>query len=80
MVDCAVFESVWQTRDPLAVKGIEDAVAHHQYAAMIINCPDMDGTGRMIWSANTINVFKKYYQFAGKMSGNGYCQQLLLPK
>jgi hypothetical protein len=40
----------------------------------------MEGTGRMIWSANTIDVFKKYYKFAGKMSGNGYCQQLLLPK
>lgn len=80
MVDCAVFESVWQTQDPLGVKGIEDAAANHQYAALIVNCPDMEGTGRMIWSANTIDVFKKYYKFAGKMSGNGYCQQLLLPK
>jgi len=80
MVDCAVFEAVWSACEPERVKAFEQSIARRQFAALIVNCSDLDGTALMLWPPSTVKVMKDQYKSAGKLSGNGVCEQLMLPR
>jgi len=80
MIDCAVFEAAWEARQPERLKALEAAVARQEFAALIVNCTDLEGKSREIWPPDTVKVFKEHYKSSGNLSGNGICQQLMLPK
>ncbi len=79
MVDCAVFTSVWLAH-PEKLDEISKLVASKQLAAIVINCQDSRADGKYFWPASVLDTLRSHYVATGKVSGNGICQTIWLPK
>jgi hypothetical protein len=79
MIDCAVFTSIWQNR-PEKLDEIKQAIARQELAGVIINCQDSQGEGKYFWPEPILQSLREHYSASGKLSGNGICQTLWLPR
>jgi len=67
-------------RDGKQAEQMTEKLNHCQYAAVVMNHKELDGTrNAMQWSAKLKAALQENYRFAGQINGNGECQDVFLP-